>query len=227
MPIGAIVGAVGSVAGGVIAAKGAKDAAKIQSEAAEDATDVQMEMYETTRGDLMPYSEVGKGALYSLADLYGLPTPENPAGGEALSEAQLEIFRRSPDYQVALKEGIGALDKTAARKGMLLSGGHMKQLEEYGADLGSRNFGNYVNRLMQLVDTGRGAASQSGQFAVSTGRGVADTTLAGGEANAAGTVGAFNALGGGLSDAFNNLATYNAMKQYNPSSYASPSIGLY
>ena len=211
--------AAGSIGGGLIAASGAKKAAKTQAAAADRATDVQERMFETTRGDLMPFTETGKGALYSLADLYGLPTPENPAGGQAFEDADLETFRRSPDYQVAMKEGIGALDKSAARKGMLLSGAQIKALADYGADLGSANFGNYVNRLMQLVDTGRGAASQQGQFAVSTGRGVADTTLASGEATAAGQVGAFNAIGGGVSDAFNNLATYNSYRNLNPSSY--------
>lgn len=230
MPVGAVIGGIGaaaSVAGGAIAASGAKDAAEAQERAAKEATALQREMFETTREDLMPYSDVGKNALYSLADLYGLPTPLNPEGGTPFGETQLEIFRRSPDYQVALKEGIAALDKSAASRGLLLSGGQIKALADYGADLGSKNFGNYVNRLLQLTDTGRLAASQTGQFASSAARGMADTTMAGGEAKAAGIVGSTNALGSGVSDAFNNLATMSMANYYNPSSYAAPNIGMY
>lgn len=224
MPIGAVIG---SVAGGAIAAGGSVIAANKQAKAAGKATDVQERMYEQTRSDLMPYSEVGKGALYSLADLYGLPTPTNPEGGEPLSEESLAAFRRSPDYEVARTEGISAIDKSAAAKGNLLSGGQIKAIEEYGADLANRNFGNYVNRLMQLVDTGRGAASQTGVFSANAARGIADTTMAQGDAQASGVVGALNNLGGGFSDAFDNLATYNLYRSLNPSSYVSPSVRLY
>lgn len=222
MPVAAVIGAVGAIGGGLIAASGAKKAAKTQADAANKATDVQMQMYGQTREDLMPYSETGKGALYSLADLYGLPTPENPAGGQPLSEDAIAAFQRSPDYEVARREGIGALDASAAKKGMLLSGAQVKALADYGADLGSANFGNYVNRLMQLVDTGRGAASQTGQFAGNAARGIAATTLDEGEATAAGQVSAFNNIAGGVTDAFKDLATYNSYRNPNPSSYVRP-----
>ena len=63
MAVGAILGAVGSIAGGLIAASGAKKAASTQAKAADKATDVQLQMYNTTRGDLQPFTETGKGAL--------------------------------------------------------------------------------------------------------------------------------------------------------------------
>lgn len=233
MPIaGAVISAAGAIGGGLLARSGAKKAAAAQEKAANKATEIQMQMFETTREDLGAYRDVGEDALYTLAGLYGLPTPLNPTGGQAFDEKALEAFRRSPDYEVARREGISAFDKSAASRGLLLSGGQVKELAEFGADLGAKNFGNYANRLMQLVDTGRSAAAQTGQFAAGAARGIADTTLGAGEARASGIVGGNNALASGLSQGFDNLATgLNYYRMSNPSSYVTPTttygVGVY
>src|SRR5215208_5923814 len=136
MPIGAAVG--GAVVTGAASIFGSSKAADAQKDAAKAASKVQKQMYEQGRKDLAPYRETGQSALYSLADMYGLPTPSNPKGGQAFSESSLAAFRNSPDYQVAMKEGIGAFDKSAAANGMLLSGGAVREVTELCADIGSR-----------------------------------------------------------------------------------------
>lgn len=203
MPVGA---AIGSVAGGVIGAFGASDAAATQAGAADDALSFQKKMYKQSRSDLMPYNEVGQDALYSLASLFGLPGEDG-----TVKPADYSSFYSSPDYQFAKTEGINALDASAAAKGSLLSGGQLKALEEYGSGLATQNYGNYVNRLLQLATIGENAGARTGASAMSLGQSGANTMLAGGAATAAGTVGAFNNIGGGISDAFSTLATSGAL----------------
>jgi hypothetical protein len=214
MPAGAVagIGAVGSIAGGIMGSNASSDAAAAQVKAAKLAAKTQKEMYEQTRGDLSPYRDVGSQGLYSLADLYGLKTPNNPDGSSAFNENALNAFKMSPDYQVAMKEGIGAVDASAAARGNLLSGGQIKRLADYGADLGARGFQGYMNRLNQLAGMGEDAASRTGQFGSTAATNIGNAQMAAGEAQAGGIVGGYNSLAGGMSDAFNNLSF--AAKRY-------------
>jgi hypothetical protein len=173
-------------------------------------------MYEQTREDLQPYAGTGGHALTSIADMYGLPNPKNPAGGQAFSDSALAAFRNSPDYQVALKEGVRARDLSAAAKGNLLSGGQEKRLAEYGSDLASMKFGQYMNRLYDLAGMGQKAAAGQGAAAGRTGSALADLALDAGESRASGSVGSANAITGGINGITSNLA-YLALR--NPSAY--------
>jgi hypothetical protein len=208
VPIGAIIGGGLGLVGGLLGGNAAKKAAKAQARAAQAALDAQREMFDISREDLMPYSDVGKQGLYSLASLYGLKNPNLPEGGEAFNPAALEAFRRSPDYQVALQEGVGALDKSAAARGNLLSSGHIRRITDYASNIAASRFGNYMDRLMALAGIGENAAARTGAAAIQTGQGLAGTNLALGEAQAGGIVGQANAINQGLQGLGNNLAYY-------------------
>lgn len=204
--IPAIIGAGGAILGGVLASKGAKDAAKEQSDAAKSGTATQLYMYNQSRGDLAPYSKTGEAALYKLGGMYGLPTPDNPKGGQAFSNESLREFRHSPDYRVARREGIRGLDASAAASGDLFSGRQGKAIARFSSDLATSNFGSYMDRLASLAGLGENAAATTGNNGIATGRGVASTQLATGEARASGIVGANNAwtdaIGSGLKGFF-------------------------
>lgn len=179
-------------------------------------------MYEQTREDLSPYAGTGGSALRSIADMYGLPTPTNPTGGQAFSNSALAAFRNSPDYQVALQEGIRARDLSAASRGNLLSGGQEKRLAQYGSELANLKFGQYMDRLYSLAGMGQNAAAGQGAAATNAGSSLARLALDRGESEASGTVGGANALTSGINGITSNLA-YLAMR--NPSAYRStPSI---
>lgn len=217
MPLGLLT-AGATLIGGVISAGAASDAAKVQGAAADKATATQLKMYETTRDDLKPFADVGRSATYSLADLYGLPTPQNPEGGQPYSQSSLDAFSKSPDYKYAYDEGLRGVEASAAARGNLQSGGTLKALQERGMGLASQNFGNYVSRLSDLARLGYGAAGATGSAALSTGRGVADTTMAAGEAGASGIVGGANAINTSLGDTASNLAL--AYRRANPTQSA-------
>ena len=147
MPVGAVLGA-GAISAGAGVFSASK-AAKAQKKASDTASATTLAMYEQTREDLQPYAATGGSSLDSIAAMYGLPSKANPTGGQAFSDSALEAFRRSPDYQVALKEGIRARDLSAASKGNLLSGGQEKRIAEYGSELASLKFGQYMDRTQR------------------------------------------------------------------------------
>ena len=223
MPVGAVIGAAG-VGSALIGANAAKKAGKVQAKAASTASDTTLQMYEQTRADLAPYAGTGGSALTSIANMYGLPTADHPGGGQAFDTSALEAFRRSPDYQVALKEGVRARDLSAASRGNLLSGGQEKRLAEFGSDLGDLKFGQYMDRLYKLAGMGQNAAAGQGGAAANAGSSLANLALSRGEAEAAGTVGSANAIAGGINGIGSNLA-YLAAR--NPSAYRTPSASLY
>lgn len=218
MPVGAVLGAGALSAGAGIYS--ANKAAKAQEKASKKASDTTLQMYEQTREDLQPYAATGGSSLNSIAAMYGLPTKDNPTGGQAFSDSALEAFRNSPDYQVALKEGIRARDLSAASKGNLLSGGQEKRIAEYGSELASLKFGQYMDKLFKLSGMGQNAAAGQGAAAQSAGSSLANLALGTGEAQASGYVGAGNAISDAASGLGSNLA-YIAMRK-NPSAYATP-----
>ncbi len=219
-PVSIITGgltAAGGIGSALIGKNSADDAADAQVKAANKAAGVTMKMYNQTRQDLQPYAQAGLPAMRSVLAMYGLGP-----GKQAYNEKSMQEFKSAPDYQIAMREGVDALDNSAAARGMLKSGATIKGVMEYGSDLGTRKLDSYMSRLMQIAGGGQSAAAGQGSAAMSAGRSLADTYLGAGEAEASGIVGGGNALGAGLSNLTNN-ALYALNK--NPTAYGrTPSI---
>lgn len=56
-------------------------------------------------------------------------------------------FTADPGYEFRRSEGIRALDSSAARRGALLSGNQLKELEQYGQGLAAQEYQNWFNRF--------------------------------------------------------------------------------
>lgn len=132
------------------------------------------------------------------------PAPvASPTGGSAPVNAQqsLEALRQSPGYQLRLTEGQQALERSAASRGTLLTGGTAKALERYGQDYASTEYDNRQKQLFSLAGLGyNAAATQAGansRYATTVG----DLYTQQGNAQAGGTAGAANAWNQGLSGA--------------------------
>ncbi len=65
---------------------------------------------------------------------------------------------KDPGFQFRMDQGRKALEASAAGRGVLRSGGTLKNLMEYGQNFGSQEFGNVWNRALQEYDTNRGNA---------------------------------------------------------------------
>lgn len=184
MAITAIVGA------GVAGAAGSVISGQEQAGAAKNATQAQLAMYNQTRSDLQPYMQGGNAAFSQVQSLLGLN------GGN--SDSMLATLRNTPGYQFALKTGQEGLDRTAASRGMLLSGGQLKDSMNYNQGMADQNYNNYYNQLMGVSGLGESAAAGLGSQGTATGQGMAQSMMAGGQAMAGGIAGAANNLGSTL-----------------------------
>ena len=131
------------------AANTSAEATKIASAATASAqkysTDIQKQMYDQTRADQEPWRQTGVNALSQL-------NAGTVPGGSLLAPYQdqkkftLADFEADPGYNFRLSQGVSALDKSAASKGMLFSGAQGKALTRYGQDVGSSEYANAYDR---------------------------------------------------------------------------------
>ena len=213
----------------LLGASASRSAASTQADAARQAGDVQREIFERQVELGKPYREAGEAALNKLIPL---ATEYTPFG--------MQQFQADPGYGFRMSEGMKALERSAAARGGLLSGGTGKALQRFGQEMGSQEYQNAFNRyqaerqarlnpLQSLAGVGQTAAQnlagQAGQF----GSNLAETIGAGAQARASGYMGAANAITGGLGQYMNyqqgqaqNSLLQQALNQrrYDPSNFA-------
>jgi hypothetical protein len=100
-------------------------------------------------------------------------------------------LRDLPGYQFAMDEGLGAIDRSAAARGMSRSGATLKALQRYGTGLADQTYGNQLQRLLSANQQGFGA-TQAQVGTVGTGlQGQLGTRQLGygGQMQSAGTIG--------------------------------------
>lgn len=210
---GTVVGAGMSYLAGKEQADAARDAAAKSAEAARYQADIQRQIYEQTRADQSPWRDAGMGALNQLRGLTG---PD----GELLRSFSMSDFEADPGYAFRQAEGMKAIERSAASRGGVLSGGTMRGIQRYGQNLASDEYGrafdrfqtgqtNRFNRLASVAGVGQTANAALGQAGSNYGNAVtsisqADATnqgnaiLAAGNARASGYLGAGNAIGNAL-----------------------------
>lgn len=187
---------IGAITGSNSQAKAAKNAANLQYQASKEATQVQKDMYDQTRKDLMPYADAGKNSLSQLMGQMG------PNGYFNQAYNGQDIYS-DPSYQFRLNEGLDAVQSGAAAQGGLLSGATLKALQGYGQDMASQEYQNAYNRfnadqtnrynrLSNIVGLGQNAAAQQGNAGMQTAQAVANNTMSGANAQAAGQIAAGN-----------------------------------
>jgi len=217
MPGGALA-AGASLGSAYMGSKASKKASEAQERAAANALSMQKKLYDDAQAHLSPFIDTGKNALYSLAQLYGLQTPQG-AGGEAFNEKALEAFRKSPDYAFRFAEGNRALQFSDAAKGLLKSRSHLNNTVDFGQRMAGVGFGDYAGRLMDLSKIGASTAGTAASVATGQGQVLGNTAMAQGQAQASGIVGSANAWMGGIQNVANNVPFGNMFKG-TPSAYA-------
>jgi hypothetical protein len=182
----------------LLGASAAKSAASTQAAAADRAAELQNQQFQQTREDLAPYRAAGQTALNALTPL-----------ATNYQKFGMDQFQQDPGYAFRLSEGQKALDRSAAARGGLISGGALKAAQRYGQDMGSQEYMNEFNRyqternaqlnpLQSLAGVGQTTSQQLGQFGAANAANVGNYLTSGAAANAAGQVGAANAFTGGL-----------------------------
>jgi hypothetical protein len=152
MPWSFIIPAAVSLFGANKQAKAAESAAASTAAATDEATKLQREMYQQTREDQAPYREAGYNALAEMQR-----TARNVPGAFKFGAGD---YQADPGYAFRLSEGQKALDRQAAARGGLISGGALRAAQRYGQEMGSQEFGNAYNRALTGYNTGVASENQ-------------------------------------------------------------------
>lgn len=152
-------------------------------------------------------------------------------------DTSLAAFEASPGYDFRLNEGMKAIERAAAARGLRLSGGALKDSARFGQGLASDEYGAFYGRTMNDYSRQYGEAMDDqnllrslagmGQTATQQQIGAGNQFAAGTSANlnrmgnalAGGYTGQANAITGGI----NNLANIYGMGM---SGYLGPNPGL-
>jgi hypothetical protein len=117
----------------------AKKAAKAQVEGAKLGIGELQRQFDLSRGDLAPWREAGGQAI-----------------GQGLAMLQPDYdHTTSPGYQFRFGEGQRAVESGAASKGMLMSGGTLKDLTRFGQGVAADDFNDQFNRTMAVAGGGQ------------------------------------------------------------------------
>lgn len=240
----ALIGAGGALVGGLLSSDAASSASNAQVGAANRAADLQRQtaqeqlalqkrMYEEGVSRQQPWLSAGQNALAKLS----AASDYTPFG--------MQQFQADPGYGFRMSEGLKALDRQAAARGGLISGGALKAAERYGQGLASDEYQNAFNRYQaerqarlgplqslagvgqttaqQLGAAGQNYASQAGNIAMGSAGAIGEAYQNAANARASGYVGQANALSsalGGIGSSYMQGQMLNQMfNKYDPSKF--------
>lgn len=219
---GAVVGSA------LIGSKASGKAAETQAAAAEQGTQAQERMFAEQNRLQEPFRQGGMAAQNRLLTYFGLPGGAEGADfGRYTKDFGMSDFTADPGYNFRLAEGLKSLDRQAAARGGLISGGALKAAQRYGQEMGSQEYQNAYNRfqtnranqlqpLQSLMGAGQTAAntltSAAGQMGQTQAAGLANAA----QARASGYVGGANALTGGLNQYLNYTQSQNLLNRLSP-----------
>lgn len=149
---GPIGGAVGSALGGAIEGKDntASSAASSANAGAQADIDLRRRMYEEGVARQQPFYQAGVNALPQYVS--GIAP-----GGELVRGFTQADYQADPGYAFRIAEGQKALDRQAAARGGLISGGALKAAQRYGQEAGSQEFSNAYQRFRDTQSLRRNA----------------------------------------------------------------------
>lgn len=120
--------------------KAVKEAASTSAEASRYATDLQKAMFDKQIELQQPWQQAGVNALTKMqAGEYALP--------ESFKYDPNSMYQ-DPGYAFRMEEGMNALNRSMAAKGLGVSGANVKGALRYGQNLGSQEFGAAYGRAM-------------------------------------------------------------------------------
>jgi hypothetical protein len=157
----AAIGAYGAISAADTQSSAAKDAGALAQQNGKNANAIEQSQLNTETQSLSPWITTGQNANNVLGGLYNLNG--SSAQGQA-GTGNFGAFFNSPDYQFALQQGQQALDRSAAARGSLYSGGQNADTIAFGQGLATQQFNNYWNRLSGLSNNGRETATNLAQL---------------------------------------------------------------
>ena len=217
-----------SLVGGILQSNALQQGARTQADAAQRAIDLQQQINQQQTALNAPFYSAGVAGQNRLLDLLGISGNKGATGyGKYAQDFSMGDFQADPGYAFRLSEGQKALERSAAARGGLISGGAMKAATRYGQDMGSQEYQNAYNRyqtnranqlnpLGSLTQSGQAAANfQSGNLG-SYGTNVGNLIGQQGQSQAAGQIGMGSTIGNAINtgiSAYQNNALLEALKR--------------
>lgn len=200
-----------AVIGGIASGKAAREQAK----ATDRATAAQERMFNRQVELQEPFRQAGVNALPELIE------------ASRYTPFSMEQFQQDPGYAFRMREGLKALDRSAAARGGLLSGNQLRGVTQFGQELGSQEYTNAFNRyqaeraarlnpLQSLAGMGQSNAATMAQQAGQFGNVLGQAEATKGNIRASSYMGMANALTGGLGQYLNYQQNQDFMKLYGP-----------
>ena len=183
----AIIGAGAITAGASI--YGANKAANAQTNASKNAISAEQNIYNQNKAQLQPFISAGQSALPTLQSLL-TPGPN-----------QTSTLSQIPGFQFAQDWGQKAVQNLGTTRG--LGGNVLTAGANYATGLAQQGWGNIVNSLQGLVNTGSGAAGALAGVGATTGGQIGGQMVGIGNAQA----GAATAIGTGAGNFANSIST--------------------
>ena len=196
------IAATATVGSALIGANASSRASKAQQQAQREASAAEERMFNRQVELQEPFRQAGVNALPELIEA----SRYTPFG--------MEQLQAHPGYGLRLKEGLRALENSAAARGGLLSGNAMRGITRFGQGLASDEYTNAFNRyqaeraarlnpLQSLVGMGQSNAATMAQQAGQYGQNLAQGAATMGNIRASGYIGQANALTGALGQGLN------------------------
>lgn len=120
------------------------------------------------------------------------------AQANATGGTEYQGFTATPGYEYRVQQGIDAIDNSAAARGNLYSGATLEGVSGYVHDEATREYNNYLNQLYSMSSTGQASAANQANAGANFAAGGSAAYANMGNAQAAGAIGQYNALMGGL-----------------------------
>jgi len=212
----ALVGAYASDKASKTQSEAAERSANTVSAASRYAADLQQKQYEENVQRQQPFYQAGVNALPELVQ------------ASRYTPFSQEQFNADPGYAFRLSEGTKALERSAAARGGLISGGALKAATRFGQEMGSQEYTNAFNRyqaerqarlgpLQSLTGMGQTTAQQLGAAGAQNASAIGNYGMQGANATAEGYMGAANARASGYIGTANaltsGLGTYLSYQQ--------------
>lgn len=180
------------------AKQSAKGAANAQQRADDASIAEKQRQFDLTRQDQQPWMQAGQNALTQM---------------QALNAGDFSSFKSSPDYQYALSQMQQGIERGAAARGSLYSGGTNIDLANALNGIASQNYGNYYDRLSRMAGQGQSTAGNLGGLGMGMANQIGNNLQDAGRARAS----AYSAIGdtnsqlaAGVGGLFNNWYQRNS-----------------
>ena len=202
----AIIG--GAAITAVATSESSRKASNAQVEGANKAAQLQADQFAQQRADQEPFRQAGITTQNELMRQLGLGGDSSTAGyGNLMHDFGAGDFQADPGYGFRMSEGLKALDRQAAARGGLISGGALKAAQGYGQDLASQEYQNAFNRyqanrsskygmLSGQQGVGQTATNALGAAGQNYANQAGDAYMGAANARASGYIGQGNAISG-------------------------------